>query len=196
MTNTVLYMWMSLDGFIAGPHDDAENGLGIGGERLHQALSDGGTDPESHRPADARDRIIFDEIMATGAVITGRRTFEIAGRWDGDHHNGVPVFVLTHQAPDEGSSGNVHYVTDGVESIVAQARAAAAGRDILVHGAVTAQQMLRTGTLDIIQIGLVPVLLGEGRLLFEHLSADHIELSLTRQIQGADALNLTYRVHY
>lgn len=194
MSKTVLYMWMSFDGFIAGPHDDAQHALGINGERLHRSLSEGDVDPESHRPQDPADLVIFDELMATGAVLTGRRTFELAGRWEGDHHDGVPVFVLTHQAPDEGSAANIHYVTDGIESAVRQAKAAANGRDILVHGAVTGQQLLAAGLLDEIQIGLVPVLLGQGRRLFDHMSADHIELALTRQLQGSEALNLTYLV--
>ncbi len=137
---------------------------------------------------------MFDEAMATGAVITGRRTFELAGRWGGDHHDGVPVFVLTHAAPAEPAPGHARWVTDGVESCVAQARAAAGGRDILLHGAATAQACLRAGLLDEMALQVVPVLLGQGRRLFDDLPPDHIELELLRAVPGRHVLNLRYRV--
>src|SRR4051794_2467074 len=94
-SKVVLDMSMSIDGFITGPDDGPEHGLGVGGERLHDWLGQGGSDPASYRPADEVDAAVFDEMMATGAVIVGRRTFEIAGGWGGDHHDGVPIFVLT-----------------------------------------------------------------------------------------------------
>ena len=194
MSKVVLYMWMSVDGFIAGPDDGMEHGLGVDGERLHDHLAEGGVDPESHRPAGGPDAIVFDELMATGAVIVGRRTFEIAGRWDGDHHDGVPIFVMTHAAPDEPAPGHARYVTDGVESCVAQAKAAAGGRDILLHGAELAQAFLRAGVLDEMSLQVVPVLLGQGRRLFDNLPPDHIELELLRELVGPGALSLRYRV--
>jgi dihydrofolate reductase len=91
MSKVVLYMSMSVDGFITGPDDGMDHGLGINGERLHDWLSAGGVDPGSHRPVDGPSATVFDELMATGAVITGRRTFDFAGGWAGDHHDGVPV---------------------------------------------------------------------------------------------------------
>ncbi len=142
MSKVVLYMSMSVDGFIAGPDDSAQHGLGVNGERLHGWLSAGGVDPGSYRPADGPSATVFDEMMSTGAVITGRRTFEHGARWDGDHHDGVPIFVLTRAAPEEPAPGSARYVTDGIESCVAQAKAAAGGRDILLHGAATAQACL------------------------------------------------------
>jgi dihydrofolate reductase len=132
--------------------------------------------------------------MATGAVIVGRRTFEIAGGWAGDHHDGVPIFVLTRSAPDEPAPGHARYVTDGIESCVAQARAAAGHRDILLHGAALAQEFLRAGQLDELELHLVPVLLGQGRRLFEDLPPDHIELELVRTLDGSGVLHLRYRV--
>jgi dihydrofolate reductase len=81
LAKIVLFMSMSLDGFIAGRNDDAENPFGIKGDRLHDWLSDGGVDPRSHRPASAPSATVFDEVMATGAVIAGRRTYELAGGW-------------------------------------------------------------------------------------------------------------------
>jgi dihydrofolate reductase len=189
----VLDMSMSLDGFIAGPHDDATNGLGIEGHRLHRWLADGdGDDPRSFRP-DGPSGEVFDEMLATGAVITGRHTFDYAGGWAGDHHDGVPVFVLTRSAPDKPPPGHARYVTD-VESCVRQAKAAAGGRDVMMHGAAAAQSCLRAGLLDELELHLVPVLLGRGRRLFEDLPPDHVELELVRVLEGRGVLHLRYRV--
>jgi dihydrofolate reductase len=194
MSKVVLYMSMSLDGFIAGPDDGPDHGLGVNGERLHAWLRAGGLDPGSYRPVDGLSATVFDELMATGAVIVGRRTFEFAGGWGGDHHDGVPIFVLTHAAPEEPAPGAARYVTDGIASCVAQAKAAAGGRDILLHGAATAQECLRAGLLDEMELQLMPVLLGQGRRLFEDLPPDHIELELLRALDGPGVLHLRYRV--
>ena len=194
MSKVVLYMSMSVDGFITGPDDNGKQGLGVGGERLHAWLADGGVDPASYRPADEAGATVFDEMMATGAVIAGRRTFEFAGGWAGDHHDGVPIFVLTHTAPPEPPQGSAHYVTDGIASCVAQAKAAAGDRDILLHGAATAQECLRAGLLDEVQLQLMPVLLGKGRRLFADLPPEHVELELVRDLDGPGVQHLRYRV--
>jgi dihydrofolate reductase len=194
MSRVVLYMSMSVDGFITGPDDDKDHGLGVNGERLHDWLRSGGVDPASHRPSDEASASVFDEVMATGAVIVGRRTFEFAGGWAGDHHDGVPIFVLTHAAPEEPAPGNARYVTDGIESCVRQAKAAAAGRDILLHGAATAQECLRAGLLDAMELQLMPVLLGQGRRLFENMPPDHVELELIRDLDAPGVQHLRYRV--
>jgi dihydrofolate reductase len=194
MSKVVLYMSMSLDGFITGPEDGMGHGLGINGERLHDWLRPGGVDPRSYRPVDEPSATVFDELMATGAVITGRRTFDFAGGWAGDHHDGVPIFVLTHAAPDQPAPRHARYVTDGIESCVAQAKAAAGGRDILLHGAATAQACLRAGLLDEMELQLIPVLLGQGRRLFEDMPPDHIELELLRDLHAPGVLHLRYRV--
>ncbi len=100
-----LYMSMSLDGFIAGPDDREGQELGRGGGRLFNWLDD--------RMSDGPSGQVFRELMATGAVISGRRTFELAGRWQGDHHDGVPIFVLTHQIDDgDVPPGSARFVTD------------------------------------------------------------------------------------
>ena len=151
MSRVFLTMAMSLDGFITGPHDDAENPAGINGMRLMDWLNtgdettpgeppsddgndDGGGGGEQWRPKDPVNQIVFDEMLATGAVITGRRTGSFAGYWGGDHHNGVPVFVRTHQAPDENPYERVHFVTDGIGQCVRQAKDAASDRDVMLHG--------------------------------------------------------------
>jgi dihydrofolate reductase len=189
-----LYMSMSVDGFIAGPDDGPDSGLGRGGERLHAWLSEGGIDPVSYRPTGGENAQIFDEMLATGAVITGRRTFDHGEQWAGDHHNGVPIFVLTRTVPDKPAPGHARYISN-VGSAVAQARAAAGGRDVMVHGASAAQACLLAGGLDEIELHVVPVLLGQGRPLFDGLLTETVELELLRSLEGAGVLHLRYRVH-
>jgi dihydrofolate reductase len=192
MADTILDMSMSIDGFISGPDDDMEQGLGRDGHRLHDWLHDGGVSPGSYRPVEGASRLVFDEVMNTGAVITGRRTFDLAGKWDGDHHDGVPIFVLTHQAPSEPAPGSAQYVTD-VADCVTRAREAAGDRDILVHGAKTGQALLRAGLLDQMELHLIPVLLGEGRRLFEGMGPEHIELELVRTLEAPGVTHQRYR---
>jgi dihydrofolate reductase len=197
MGQIVLYMSMSLDGFIAGPDDGPADPIGRDGHRLRAWLArgSGSRDPASYRPRGPSARV-FDEMMATGAVIVGRRTFDLAGQWSGDHHDGVPIFVPTHHLPDHLPRGaaNVVYVTDGIESTVAQAKEAAGDKDVVLHGAETAQYCLRAGLLDEMEIHLVPVLLGAGRRLFDRLGARHIELDLIRTVDAPDVQHLRYRV--
>jgi dihydrofolate reductase len=181
----VLDMSMSIDGFIAGPADDDDHPLGVDGGCLLQWLD--------HRNTPGPSKDVFDELMATRAVISGRRTYELAGRWNGDHHDGVPVFVLTHSPPDDPPPGSVQYVTDVFEC-AARARSAAGGRDVMVHGAGAGQALLRAGELDAIELHLVPVLLGEGRRLFESLGADLIELEPVRTLEAPGAVHQRYRV--
>jgi dihydrofolate reductase len=192
MSKSVLYMSMSLDGFITGPGDDADRGLGVDGERLHDWLGEWNGSPAGFHPPGASGQI-FEELMATGAVVVGRRTFDLAGHWDGDHH-GVPIFVPTRGTPPASDSEWVNYVTDGVERAMRQAKEAAGAANVLVHGAALAQSCLLAGVLDELEISLVPVLLGEGRRLFDHLGADHIELELTRVLDAPGVTHLHYRV--
>jgi len=197
MSATVLYMSMSLDGFVAGPNERPDNGLGDGGERLHEWFLAGA--PTEHggvpgRPAGVNGAVM-DEAMATGAVVAGRGTVEPAGYWGGDHHDGVPIFILSrHKSEADAAQWPlVTYVSD-VETAMARAKEAAGEKDVLVHGVGTAQLALVAGVLDEIQIHLVPVLLGEGRRLFEHLGADHIELDPIRVVDGPGVTHLRYRV--
>ena len=199
MSATVLYMSMSLDGFIAGPNESVENGLGDGGERLHHWSFGGG---EGDADADAMgasftgvNRQVMDEFMATGAVVAGRGTVEPAGYWGGDHHDGVPIFILTRQPERQTSNWPlVTYLSD-VTTAMTRAKEAAGVRNVLVHGAGTAQLALAAGVLDEIEIHLIPVLLGEGRHLFEGLGPEHIELERTRVLEGeGGVIHLHYRV--
>ncbi|MQA92984.1 MAG: dihydrofolate reductase, partial [Gemmatimonas sp.] len=165
-------------------------------DNLGDGDSHGGDGHASFRPTSEPSSIVFDEMMETGAVVVGRRTIEQAGFWGGEHHDGVPVFIPTHQVPDTDPPGRLRYVTDGIESCVAQAKAAAGDRDVLLHGANTAQECLRAGVLDVLEIQLIPVLLGRGRLLFDGLEAGGIELDLVRTLEGPEALHLRYEVRY
>ncbi len=188
MSSTVLYMSMSLDGFIAGPNETLENGLGDGGERLHEWLFPG--------PEGGANRQVCDEFLATGAIVAGSGTFEPAGGWGGDHHDGVPIYILSrHPAPDWTADWPlVHYGND-VEAAVRDAKSAAGEKNVLVHGAATAQRALTSGLLDELEIHLIPVLLGEGRRLFEHLGVDHRELERVRVLEGEGGVtHLHYRV--
>jgi dihydrofolate reductase len=197
MSATVLYMSMSLDGFIAGPNEGPDNGLGDGGHRLHEWFWTDADDDKGvpGRPAGINGQV-FDEIMATGAVVAGRRTFEPAGGWGGDHHSGVPIFILSRHEPDSDMAQwpLVSYVPD-IRSAVTEAKRAAADKNVLVHGAGTAQLALAAGVLDEMEIHLIPVLLGQGRRLFDDRGPEHIELERTRIIEGeAGVTHMHYRV--
>jgi dihydrofolate reductase len=187
MNNPIrLYMSLSLDGFIAGLDDRERQDLGRDGGRLFNWFDD----RESVGPSGQ----VYRELVATGAVISGRRTFELAGRWQGDHHDGVPIFVLTHHV-DNGDlpPGHAQFVTD-VETCAREARAAAGDRAVTVHGAGAARALLRAGLMDEMEIHLVHVLLGDGRGLFENLGSDHIGLDPIRRLEDRDVTHLRYRV--
>ncbi len=196
MSATVLYMSMSLDGFIAGPNERPDNGLGDGGHRLHEwVLPGGGARREERSRATGVNGQVVDEFMATGAVVAGRGTFEPAGGWGGDHHDGVPIFVVARGEPgiDTGQWPLVTYVDD-VTTAMSEAKRAAGDKNVMVHGAGTAQRALAAGVLDELEIHLVPVLLGQGRRLFDNLAPEHIELERTRVLEGEGVTHLHYRV--
>ena len=159
--------------------------------RLHEWFVTG--DGEFVRPAGPAGQLI-DEFEATGAVLAGRRTVEQVDHWGGDHH-GVPIFVPSHRPPDPSVADYplVTYVTDGIAAAMAQAKAAAGDRNVMVHGAYTAQRALEAGVLDELQIHQIPVLFGAGRRLFDVLPS-RIELAIVRVIDAPDATHIRYRV--
>jgi dihydrofolate reductase len=199
MPATVLYMSMSLDGFIAGPNEGPGNGLGDGGQRLHEWVLTGEDGGETGPPAVVRDGVngqVVREVMSTGAVVAGRRTFEWAGGWGGDHHDGVPIFIYSRREPgiDVSRWPLVTYVDD-VETAMTRAREAAGEKNVLVHGAATAQLALAAGVLDELELHVVPVLFGRGRRLFDHLHPEPLELTRTRVLEGEGGVtHLHYRV--
>lgn len=198
MSSTVLYMSMSLDGFVTGPNAGPRNGLGDGGETLHEWVFQGiGEHPRQAvgGPGGVNRRIV-DEFMSTGAVIAGRGTFEPAEGWSGDHHDGVPVYILSRNPAPAWAAGwpAVHFVSD-LATLVRDAKHAAGDKDVLVHGAGTAQRALTAGLLDELEIHLVPILLGEGRRLFEHLGVQQRQLERVRVLEGEEGVtHLRFRV--
>jgi dihydrofolate reductase len=185
---SVLYMSMSLDGYIADSNDRLG---GDDGNRLHYWFLT--PDGEMVRPSGPAGEVV-DDMLATGAVLVGRRTVEIVDHWGGSHH-GVPIFVPSHRPPGPSVANYplVTYVTDGITSAMVQAKAAAGERNVLVHGAYTAQRALEAGVLDELQIHQIPVLLGAGRRLFDVLPS-RIELEIVRVIDTPAATHIRYRV--
>ena len=168
MSGTVLYMSMSLDGYIADPNENPA--------RLHEWVFPGAEDDDFEAAVGrlrGANRQIYDEFMSTGAVVAGRGTFEPAGGWGGDHHDGVPIYILSRNPAPAWAADwpAVHYVSD-LEAAVRDAKHAAGDKNVLVHGASIAQRALTAGLLDELEIHLIPVLLGEGRRLFEHLGTE------------------------
>jgi dihydrofolate reductase len=202
---SVLYMSMSLDGFIAGPNERIDNGLGDGGERLHEWLLMGDVDVDFEGVEAATATIrrsgtvngqVMNEAMSTGAIVAGRGTFEPAGGWGGDHHDGVPIYVVARAEPgiDISQWPLVTYVAD-VRMAMARAKDAAGDRNVLVHGAGVARLALAAGVLDELELHVVPVLFGEGRRLFDGLPSGQIELERTRVLEGESGIaHMHYRV--
>ncbi|HWD79360.1 MAG TPA: dihydrofolate reductase family protein [Kribbella sp.] len=190
MGNVASAMSMSLDGFVTGPNDSRKNPLGEGGEVLHDWL--GAT-------ATAADRAVLEEMVAgAGAILMGRRSYDFCvgeGGWgDGGPAGDVPCFVLTHEPPAEAPKVFT-FVTDGIESAVKQAKAAAGDRTVGIHGATAAQQALAAGLLDEIQVHLVPVLLGDGVRLFDLLGGSPVNLTRDRVVEaGSGVTHLRFHV--
>jgi dihydrofolate reductase len=194
---SVLYMSMSVDGYIAGPNDRPGNPGGDDFMRLHEWYGFASAAGPNEKALDASGigKHFLDAAKATGAVLSGRNTVEQVDHWAGDHHNGVPIFVPSHRPPGPSVATYplVTYVNDGIVSAMTQAKAAAGDRDVLVHGAYTAQSALEAGVLDELQIHQVPVLFGGGRRLFEVLPT-RVELEIVRVIETPDATHIRYRV--
>jgi dihydrofolate reductase len=189
MTKVVLDMSMSLDGFIAGANVGKEYPMGINGESLHTWMF--------RTPKDKVDADVEREMFAkTGAVILGNRTFEVGvGLWE-DVPFPAPSFVLTHKEREKlmMKSGTFTFVTDGIESALQQAQAVVGDKDIRLMGADIAQQFLSAGLLDEIQINHVPIFLGDGVRLFEHLDIKNNRLKKARVLDSPHATHIHYRV--
>ena len=202
MGKVVFNMTVSLDGFVAGPNDGPERPLGDGGERLFQWYSSGdtalplpGTDM-AFKISRASAELLREEWDMLGAMVAGRRMFDIANAWHGNPPGGGPCFVVTHTVPQEWvKPGSLFtFVTDGVESAVEKAKQAAGDKDVVVSTATLLQQCLKAGLLDEIHLDLVPVLLGAGVRLFAHLGAAPIELERTRVVEALGVTHLRFRV--
>jgi dihydrofolate reductase len=184
----IAHVSMSLDGFVAGPDVDREQPLGRGGERLHEWLFAEPPDPE-----DAE--IVAAMTAEIGSVVLGHRTFTVGeAHWGGATPFPVPCFVLTHTPREDLPRGptSFTFVTDGIESALERARAAAGRGCVALMGAETIQQFLRAGLLDELQINLVPVLLGGGTRLFD-LEGERVELERTRLVGSPRVMHLRFR---
>jgi len=204
---------MSLDGFVAGPDQSVENPLGVGGTQLHAWAFPLAVWRRPHGmrggAVTASTPVVEEALANIGATIMGRNMFGgHPGPWDAEHPwNGWwgkeppfhhPVFVLTHhaRAPLELDGGTTFwFVTDGIESALEKARVASGGRDVaLAGGANAAQQYLAAGLVDEMEINFVPILLGRGERLLEHLGDSPPRLELLRVVPAVGVTHLKYRV--
>src|SRR4051812_13534404 len=195
MSKVVAIMSMSLDGYVADRNDGVAQVFDWYFTSGNVEFHTGGSDPMTFHvsaPSAAHLRELWSEL---GAVLTGRRTFEVADGWGGNHAWG-PAFVLTHQIPAgwPRPDSTVHFVTDGIESAVKQARAAAGGKSVAVHGADTIQQLLNAGLLDELRIDIAAVLLGSGVRLFDNLEGTPSVLGNPTAVQGVGVTHLRYPV--
>ncbi len=187
---------MSLDGFIAGPNDDVQ--------RLFAWMFSGDTDlkvsigeQEMDLKLSAKDAEEYEAMtQAVGAIVSGRRMFDVAGAWGGKHPMDVPIVVVTHTIPQEWvkEGSPFTFISDGVESAVEKAKEIAGDKNVGVGGADVTRQCLKAGLLDEIAIDLVPVLLGRGVRLFEYLGMEPIELEISSVIQAPGVAHLRYHV--
>jgi len=182
MGKVIVDMSMSLDGFIAGPNDE-----------------DGGLDDYFFSPSGDTAQVVEEGIKTTGAIIMGRRSYDLGDQFDGlvSTLYKVPHFVLSHTIPEKPAKGETTFifVTDGIESALTQAKAAAGDKDVVIGGgAHIAQQFISAGSIDELQIHLVPVLLGEGLRLFDHIGGKLVHLEKTSGVDAPDVTHLTFRV--
>jgi len=202
---------MSLDGYVAGPNQSLKEPLGVGGEALHDWAVNLAAFKEVHGKTggavNASSAIMYEMFENVGAVIMGRNMFGGGpGPWTGDwkgwwgenppYH--MPVFVLTHhpREPRPMLGGTTfHFVTDGIESALSQARRAAAGKDVLIGGgAKTVQQFLAAGLVDEVNISMVPLFLGAGERLFDNLGDSPPRLEQIRVVEAPGVVHVRYRV--
>ena len=201
MGKVTFNMTMSLDGFVAGPNDSPENGLGDGGDSLFNWYFSGDTEVKISegtpvlKVSKKSARLLKDSFKTYGAGVWGRKTFDIARAWGG-HPPGTPAFIVTHHPPQEWvkEGSPFTFVTDGVGSAVEKAKQAARDKNVSVGSPNVMQQCLQAGLLDEVHIDLVPVLLGAGIRLFDNLGTQTIELEKTRVIEAPGVTHLVFRV--
>jgi dihydrofolate reductase len=194
-------MTVSLDGFVAGPNDGPDNGLGDGGEALFNWYFSGDTEiylsegAPTLKVSRQSAEILKQAFETYGAGVWGRRTFDIAHAWGG-HPPGSPAFIVTHTVPQEWvyAGSPFTFVTDGVESAIRQAKQAAGDKDVVVCTASILQQCLNAGLMDEIYLDVAPLLLGKGVRLFDHLNIDPVELERIRVVEAPGVTHLGFRI--
>jgi dihydrofolate reductase len=197
---TVIDISMSLDGFVAGPNDGLGNGLGDGGQPIHNWVMGGDWDygHESFAASGVDSDMLNGMLRSAGAAIVGRRMFDVVDGWGDDPPWKIPVFVLTHRAAPPGKRGDTTftYVDDGVLSAHDQAVAAAGTKDVIVSGGATvAQQFLAAGLVDELQLHIAPILPGDGVPLFARLGRYPLTLTPLHMRESAWATHVRYRVN-
>jgi dihydrofolate reductase len=197
MATVIAEMSMSVDGFVADPFDEVGplfDWYGNGDVEVPTAQPERWT----FRTSEASARYLRESLQRTGAIVAGRRLFDVAGGWGGTHPWGVPVFVVTHSLPEgwPREDAPFTFVTDGLERAVARAKATAGEGWVGVAGPNVAQQCLDARLLDEVRINLVPVLLGEGIRFFGNLSNAPLALEGPNVIEGIGVTHLRYRVRY
>jgi dihydrofolate reductase len=201
MGKVIFNMTVSLDGFVAGPNDSPEKGLGEGGDALFNWYFSGDTEISLSEgtpllKVSAQSAKLLKEAVKTyGAGVWGRKTFNIAHAWGG-HPPGTPAFIVTHNIPQEWvyEGSPFTFVIDGVESAIRQAKEAAGDKDVVVCTASILQQCLNAGLMDEIHLDVAPLLLGNGVRLFDHLNIDPIELERIRVVDAPGVTHLGFRV--
>ena len=195
MSKVVAIMSMSLDGYVADLNDGVAEVFDWYMNSGDVEIQVGGSDPMTFHVSQPSADYLHGLISELGAMVSGRRTFDKAEGWGGNHAWG-PAFVVTHHVPAGWPRPNstVHFVTDGIESAVKQAKTAAAGKSVGVHGANTIQQCLNAGLLDEIRVDVAAVLLGSGIRLFNHLAGTPSILGNPTVIQGVGVSHLRYPV--
>ena len=201
MGKVVFNMTASVDGFVAGPNDSPEKGLGEGGDALFKWYFSGDTEiPISDgnmvlKVSSQSAKILNDAMESYGAGVWGRKTFDIAHAWEG-HPPGSPCFIVTHQVPQEWvyDGSPFTFITDGVESAIRQARRAARDKDVVVCTASILQQCLNLGLMDEIHIDVAPLLLGKGVRLFDKLDIKPTELECISVLNAPNVIHLGFRV--
>jgi dihydrofolate reductase len=192
MGKVIFDITASLDGFVAGPNESPENPMGDGGMRLFDwYFSDSET---SRSPEDIEPEILEEATQTVGALVGGRRLYDNAHGWNGEHPLHVPFFIVTHQPPEVTGEINGSFVTDGVESAIRQAQAAAGDKAVAVASPDIAKQCLEAGILDEISLPIVPVLLGSGVRLFDLEGIAPIELECTQVSNAKKVIHMTFRV--
>jgi dihydrofolate reductase len=184
---------MSLDGFIAGPNDDVQH--------VFKWYSSGNTEFKfpggmAVMVSPASAEVLKDIVQSVGALVTGRREFDITKGWAGRHPLDVPIFVVTHSPPEgwDYAGSPFTFVTEGVPSAIEQAKGVAGGKMVAVDGASIPQQAIRAGLVDEIGVDLIPVLLGQGVKFFDNVGPNPIELESTRVVEAPSITHLRFRV--
>jgi len=184
---------MSLDGFVAGPNDEVDRVFKWYFDKATREVSSGN---EVFKLSEEGADLIQEAGQMVGALVTARRTFDVAKAWGGKHPMDVPVVVVTHTVPREWvkEGSPFTFVTDGVESAIKKAKQIAGNKTVAVGAPSVVQQCLKAGLLDEIHIDLAPVLLFDGIRLFDHLGIEPVDLQLTEVTATAGVIHLTFRV--